>query len=58
MNNCKHERTVYIVETNTFPYGDTLEYDKCVICGKLLHMQVKLKEECSEQSFDYTRAVI
>lgn len=38
---CGCEKAVHVIESTAYPYGDTIEYDKCYKCGKIANMQVK-----------------
>lgn len=38
---CKHPHTKHVVDSSTFPYGDSTEYDKCIECGEHINVEVK-----------------
>ena len=38
---CSHKKTKHIIEHNSYPYGDTVRYDQCLKCDKILNLKVK-----------------
>lgn len=38
---CKCKNLIHIEESNSFPYGEDISYDKCKDCGKLHNFKIE-----------------